>query len=392
MIIRRLLRYLRRFAVRTLARLAMVVRTPEPLALIYGAPDYEENSLVTAVRLRARFTGRIIVLCQDPDKTTEYLRIVADSLGTTSLGIECEPMRRLSVLWRYYGQAQLVFYTHGLFFSPRSLGKRVHVNLWHGTGPKLASNHNFPSVFDADALSSASAVWGKSTANSLRMSQPRVIAGNARSDLLVQAKETKTKLGWSETVVLWMPTYRESASVSIGTLREGQSFAQESAQELRAAAERHGIRLIIKPHPFDAAAMRELGLEVLTSEEIWDSGITVSQSIAAADAVISDYSSAWVDALVAETPVGLWCLDIERYGGDRGFNVPLMTEVARDLFIDNLDDFFARIAEHGAFRPQEQREVCARLKLHSGPQADHMLDQVRELAQREKRVELDFRE
>lgn len=392
MIAKRLVRYLRRFTVRNLARMSMLLHKPRRIALVYGAPDYEENSLVTALRLSQRYKGQIVLICQSPAKTAQYLSTVSKVIGGNPTAINYVAMNRWKVLWSYYGPAELVFYTHGMFFSPKSIGKRLHINLWHGTGPKLASNKNFKSAFDADALSSASPVWGVSTAKSLRMSNQRVISGNARADLLERSDQTRTKLGWNEKVVLWLPTYRRSTEVSIGTLAEGKTFVSEHAVELSKHAAAHNIRLIAKPHPFDAEQLTDLGIEVITNTEIWDKEITNSQLIAAADGAISDYSSAWVDALIADVPVALYCPDLAKYVADRGFNQPPMDQVAKDLFIDaaSMNEFFHAISQGQAFRAAAQTQLKETLKLSAGPRADQMLDQVRDLAQSLKNFKIDL--
>lgn len=392
MIAKRLVRYLRRFAVRNLARMSMLLHKPRRIALVYGAPDYEENSLVTALRLSQRYKGQIVLICQSPAKTAQYLSTVSKVIGGNPTAINYVAMNRWKVLWSYYGPAELVFYTHGMFFSPKSIGKRLHINLWHGTGPKLASNKNFKSAFDADALSSASPVWGVSTAKSLRMSNQRVISGNARADLLERSDQTRTKLGWNEKVVLWLPTYRRSTEVSIGTLAEGKTFVSEHAVELSKHAAAHNIRLIAKPHPFDAEQLTDLGIEVITNTEIWDKEITNSQLIAAADGAISDYSSAWVDALIADVPVALYCPDLAKYVADRGFNQPTMDQVAKDLFIDaaSMNEFFHAISQGQAFRAAAQTQLKETLKLSAGQRADQMLDQVRDLAQSLKNFKIDL--
>ena len=383
MIVKRLVRYLRRFAVRNLARMSMLLHKPQNIALVYGAPDYEENSLVTALRLSQRYQGQIVLVCHNPEKTQRYLSTVSEAIGGNPAAIDCVQMNRWKVLWSHYGPAQLVFYTHGMFFSPKSIGKRLHINLWHGTGPKLASNKNFKSAFDADALSSASPVWGESTAQSLRMSTKRVIAGNARADLLERSDQVRSRLGWEEKVVLWLPTYRRSTEVSIGTLAEGKTFVSKHAVQLSEHAAAHNIRLIAKPHPFDAEQLTDLGVEVITSAEIWDNEITNSQLIAAADGVISDYSSAWVDALIANVPVALYCPDLAQYVADRGFNQPTMDQVAKHIFIDStsMSEFFQAISAGQPFRADAQTQIKETLKLSPGPRADQMLDQVRDLAQ-----------
>jgi CDP-Glycerol:Poly(glycerophosphate) glycerophosphotransferase len=376
----RLRRRVRRATVARLARTAMRVRRPERLAVVYGAPDYEENSLVTALRLTELYPGRTILVCRDPVRTGRYLDIAAAVIGGDPAGVMLHPLRK----WRLLdtiGRAELLFYTHGLFASPPALGSRLHINLWHGTGPKSSANRNFPSRFQADALSSASPVWGAATARSLGTVEPvTVLPGNARADLLVQTSRARERLGWEadEAVVLWLPTYRRSTDVSVGTLREGVPLLKQGIKLLRESAARNGVRLIVKPHSFDAERLEALGAELLRTDDLWARGVTLGETLAASDAVISDYSSAWVDAMAAGVPVGLYCPDLDAYDHDRGFNPPPMWECAAGLFLQtpaDLDEFFGSVSSRG-FRPRYQKASADVLGLVPGPRSAAMLQQV----------------
>ncbi len=383
----RLRRLARRLVVKNLARGAMLGHRPTRLAVVYGAPDYEENSLVTALRLSERYPGETVLVCRDPVATRRYLELAAETVGGDPAAIRLQRLDKWQVL-RLVGRAELLFYTHGLFFSPRTFGRRLHVNLWHGTGPKSSANHNFASVFEADALSSASPVWGVDTARTLGSRAPvTVLPGNARSDLLVTSAQIRSRLGWGEPVVLWLPTYRRSSDVSIGTLNEGRPILDSGAGALIAAAQRHGVRLIVKPHPFDAEQLHGLGVELVTTAQLWDSGVALGQALASSAAVISDYSSAWVDAMAAGVPVGLYCPDLDQYDRDRGFNQPPMADIAAGLLLPtpaDLDELFAAVAAGAEFRPEAQRSCFESLQLTRGPRSAALLRAVGELG-RERR-------
>lgn len=385
--IARLRRLARRLVVKNLARGSMLRHRPTRLAVVYGAPDYEENSLVTALRLTDRYPGETVLVCVDPVATRRYLDLAAETVGGDPAAVRLQRLDKWQVL-RLVGRAELLFYTHGLFFSPRTFGRRLHINLWHGTGPKSSANHNFASVFEADALSSASPVWGVDTARTLGSREPvTVLPGNARSDLLVTSAEIRSRLGWDEPVVLWLPTYRRSTDVSIGTLNEGRPIVDQGAGALTAAAQRHGVRLIVKPHPFDAERLDGLGVELLTTAQLWDAGVALGQALASSAAVISDYSSAWVDAMAAGVPVALYCPDLDQYDRDRGFNQPPMADLAGGLLLPapaDLDELFAAVAAGAGFRPAAQRSCFEALQLTRGPRCDQLLSAVGELG-RERR-------
>jgi CDP-glycerol glycerophosphotransferase (TagB/SpsB family) len=91
------------------------------------------------------------------------------------------------------------------------------------------------------------------------------------------------------------------------------------------------IEVVVKPHPLDADLFERSGLRVITTEEIFDAGMSLYQFIGSSAAMISDYSSVWVEYLQLDRPLLLYCPDIDEYVAGRGLNEPYMTEVATDL-------------------------------------------------------------
>ena len=115
---------------RALARTAMRLVPPAPLALVAGLPDTEENSLVTALALARRFRGRIVLVAREPAAARAALARTARVLGVDHVDrVEVRAKRDPTTPWLFV-RATWVAYTHGLFDSPRPVGRRVHVNLW----------------------------------------------------------------------------------------------------------------------------------------------------------------------------------------------------------------------------------------------------------------------
>lgn len=389
----RTVRRLRRAVVRSLAWWSMALTRPRARALVYGAPDTEENSLVTAIRLDELYQGEVVLVCTDPARTAEHLELVRVALGRPPHRVRLMPLRKWTVL-RAYARAELVLYTHGLFFSPTPPGRRLHVNLWHGTGPKLSVNANFRSTFTASLLSTASPVWGRQTARALGMpDSTELVPGNARLDMLVQqpSRDVLGRLGWDPAApfVVWMPTYRRSADVSVGTVLEGVPLLRDahrpggaSVGSIARAAREHGVLLVLKPHPFDAEALAALELPVLTTDQVWAAGLSLYQLLSLSCGIISDYSSAWVDLLGSGRSVGLFCPDLEDYEAERGFNRPSMREVSRGMFLETDDDvseLFAAAAAGRVFRAQAQDRCRTVLGVRPpvGSRCCEMLDAVR---------------
>ena len=375
---------------RALARTAMRLVPPAPLALVAGLPDTEENSLVTALALARRFRGRIVLVAREPAAARAALARTARVLGVDHVDrVEVRAKRDPTTPWLFV-RATWVAYTHGLFDSPRPVGRRVHVNLWHGTGPKWNANANQSVRIGADVLAAAGPVWGAEVVRAL--CQPRgtvVVPGNPRQDVVVGARD-RTRLAAlgldpDRPLVLWLPTFRRSATAGRTGLSEGVPLTQDPlARRLARVAAEHGVQLVLKAHRHDDDDLGALGVRVLTEEEIAAAGTTLHELMGLADGVVSDYSSAWVDFLVTGRSVALLCPDLDRYEAERGLNRPGLREVAGELLLDEpgAHELFATVAGGEVFRATHLAEVRSRLGIgeRGGSRAAALLDALARLA------------
>lgn len=384
---------------RGLARLAMRLVPPAPLALVAGLPDAEENSLVTALALARRFRGRTVLVARDPELARELIGRTARQLGQESFAERVEvrakshPRTPLDLV-----RASWVFYTHGLFDSPRPAGRRLHVNLWHGTGPKWNANANQSVRIGADALAAFGPVWGAEVARALAMpSGSRLVTGNPRQDVMLAAdassRERLAALGLdpARPVVLWMPTFRRSASAGRVGLREGEPFGEildpVLAVLVSACAER-GVQLVLKTHRHDDDDYAALGVRALSTEEVLAAGLSLYELVGLADALVSDYSSVWVDFLATGRSVALRCPDLESYERERGLNRPGLRELASGIFLESEADVLELLEDLGqgrTFRAIALAQLCEALGVGpldpGGPsRADVMLEELAALA------------
>jgi hypothetical protein len=391
----RLVRRARRGAVRIMFSTLMAVLRPVRIAVVYGAPDFEENSLVTTARLTGAYTGRVVLLCADPEATRRYLTHVGARLGIDTSRVELVTKRQWANL-RLVASAELLFYTHGLFFSPRPRGRRLHVNLWHGTGPKSSALRQFASSYHPSAHSAASRPWGEATVRALRMLPGTpVIPGNARSDLLIAPTDRAAALRSlgldpDRPIVLWVPTYRRTDAISLRQVEEGISLLSVhggdlAPADLAAAADSAGVTLLLKPHPSDQDRLGALGLPVVTSDQLWAAGLSFGELMDLSAAVLSDYSSAWVDWLGLRRPLALFCPDLREYVAERGLNAPPLDEIGAELMIDSpagAAEFFGAIAAGQPFRGEALARLAEVLEVApaDGHRSEQLLVAVRDLA------------
>jgi len=312
----------------------MSVRQPSPEVLVAGFPDTEENAHVAALELVARYGVKVTMLAKDPAVARRHMEAVEDWMGHGGISQKVDIVRRERIRdARAIVRAQVVMYTHGLSASPAPRGRRLHVNLWHGTGAKRSANTAFTNAIGASAISANAAHWARQTADDLLMSNVTVLPGTLREALYSPEPSASalSKLGLEVPFVLWMPTYRTTTTESTRVLRDGTEFSDSSfgelVQMLANTAESRGVRLLVKAHPLDPFEWGSLGVTQVTNEWLADAGVPLYGLIGQASGMISDYSSAWVDFLRLDRPLLLCVPDLERYTATRGLKSPPFYEI-----------------------------------------------------------------
>jgi CDP-glycerol glycerophosphotransferase (TagB/SpsB family) len=184
-----------------------------------------------------------------------------------------------------------------------------------------------------------------------------------------------------------MPTYRATNGVSGGRWRDAPDLsdvalpgeAADAVTEVARLAEEAGVALVVKPHPLDAGRYGRSGLRVITTEEIFRSGMTLYQFIGASAAMISDYSSVWVEYLAVDRPLVLYCPDLRDYVRGRGFSDPPMTDVVPGLIVERAQDlrsFLQAVASREDWRPDARRAGCEALGLAATPDGERFTSAV----------------
>ncbi len=295
--------------------------------------------------LSAEQDGEVWVLVDDVDTARRYFEVVSGQPPGTNLRYLTR--RGPKAVWRFL-RGRHVFYTHGLFGSPVPRLGRVHVNLWHGHGPKatavLPGRRRPPSPY----LVANTAVWGGETARAQKVEPDRLILSrHPRQDAFGEPprRDLLARLGLDPAakLVLWMPTYRQARAVNgrsswsdVAAPSSSMNVIREAAGVLAAEAE-DGVEILAKFHPLDTSAGSETGIRSLAPDEHWAAGISTYQLLAMADALISDYSSVWVEYLELDRPLALYCPDLTDYESGRGFKTPPISQVAGGLVIHTLE-------------------------------------------------------
>lgn len=292
-------------------------------SLVHGWPDSEGNSLAMLHFLARNTPEPVVWLVSGPPSGPLVDRVVSELPG-----VRVRPQSSVRGFWAYL-RSDLVFFTHPLYAASAPRRGRLFVNLWHGDGPKdlgVAAAR----VPGSSVVVAGTRLWGRYKSGYFGVPESDVlVVGNPRNDLLGQPPpdDRLARLGLDPTrpIVIWMPTFREwsgSGSAWSDTRRLSEVFdLAELAALFRDLRARIGMQVIVKPHPADSERFGSAGLELVTDADLAAAGVGLYELLGRADALITDYSSVWVDYLVTGRPVAMLCPDLAAYEAGRGFNV-----------------------------------------------------------------------
>jgi CDP-glycerol glycerophosphotransferase len=316
-------------------------------AVVHGWPDWEGNAVQVLHGLVRRYPGRIHWLLDslDPAQALAGEGLSPDRV----LALPKTSLRALYALLR----AEVVFYTHGLATAVEPPPSRLIVNLWHGDGPKATED---VSRHKASVVVGSTTLWTRYKATIFGLPPERAaVVGNPRVERMLEPvpPQAMEALGLcrSKRLVLWLPTYRQGRDGS-GRDRVEGSLLTETVDGAIVVPD--GVRLVVKPHPMDTDDYSDLGATVVTDARLSAAGTNLYQLMGSADALVSDASSAWVDFLLLDRPLGFFLPDVDAYGQTRGYNVPRLAEVLPGPVLSTaaeLSDFLESVATGEAIVP-----------------------------------------
>lgn len=255
-------------------------------------------------------------------------------------------VRYLIRFMKQYAAAEYVFVCD-YFLPVASCRKRKEttvVQLWHSCGlmKKIAydTGEDIPkgyhgSMFDNYSYLTLSApVCVPVHVRALRMKPERILAtGVSRTDYYFDEEwneqcrqnfREKYPEAAGKKILLWAPTFRGNA---------GMPYL-EGLEDIRAAAKMLGETwyFIIKAHP-----------HVDAHERVSNCDIPTEELLAAADVLVTDYSSIMFDYLLYRKPIVLFAPDLKQYEEKRGFyidyrSVPYPVAETRDALVTAVEE------------------------------------------------------
>ena len=260
----------------------------------------------------------------------------------------------------YFFRAKYVFCTHGLysFFTLRQ-GYKI-INLWHGMPLKTIGCMDIQSggtnPTKADYLIATSPHFKEIMAKSFNdMPLDRVLlTGQPRNDMLFESTDFFKNRGIDiknySSVGMWLPTYKQSI---VGDVRvdgvynsNGISFlTMDELAELDKYLNKQNALLIVKLHPMDALQMVDFdefkNLMIIKPKEFKEQ---LYPLLGAANYLLTDYSSVWIDYCILKRPIGFVMNDVEEYRNSRGLTIDNLSEKLPGMIIDSYDKLLGFIS------------------------------------------------
>ena len=219
----------------------------------------------------------------------------------------------------YFLTSKYFFYSFGKYPIKPAPNQMV-VNLWHGMPLKKIGNleeglenvdYNFFtklvtfSYFFKPIMKAAF----KAEDNQI------LLVGNIRNDELFKKEKEKN--------IIWMPTYRNSNNYHDSQEALIFSLGEEDFSKIQQILSKHGYQLYIKLHPLEESRlkvqMNHSTIHLLTEEIISEQYGTLYTFLGTTSALITDYSSVFLDYYLLNRPVAFTINDYEEYKGKRGF-------------------------------------------------------------------------
>ena len=237
---------------------------------------------------------------------------------------------------RYYENiclAKYFFFTQASGFCRLKREGQIRVQLWHGCGPK-AEYYPVRQEYHYEYMPVTSDYYAESCMNDFGLRRDQMlITGLPKEDWLFHpVKDWKVMFSIpdKETVIFWLPTFRNIDSVlerfdtNIESGETGLPLinTKDELRELDDWLDKKNTVLIIKKHPLQKDNGVEMinlrNIVVIENKDLSHRRLHINQLLGQSDALISDYSSVAVDYLVINKPMGFILSDINTFNESRG--------------------------------------------------------------------------
>ena len=235
----------------------------------------------------------------------------------------------------YFLTSKYFFYSFGKYPIKPSK-KQMVVNLWHGMPLKKIGNleyglENIDYNFFTKLVSSSDLFTPIMKTAFNAKDEQMLLVGNIRNDELFEEKKDKN--------IIWMPTYRNSKNYHDAFIFSLDESEFEDINTILAEYEYH---LYIKLHPLEESQFKfknnYSNIHMLSEDIISQHYGTLYKFLGTTSALITDYSSVFLDYYLLDRPVAFTINDYEEYKEKRGFVFDDIKSLMAGPTISNLEE------------------------------------------------------
>lgn len=375
--------YREKYLEKSLENIIVFRSGPHASQYIHGM-DFADNARALfeyMLEKKINVSYELVWLVKDPkefDRFSEFENVSFLSFEWAREGTR----EQMDAYYRVLCLAKFFFFTDAYGFVRNCRIDQIRVQLWHGCGFKTRVNftrcerrYELMPVVSEVYKEIHKKIYG------LRDDQV-IVTGYPKEDWMFHpVKDSFVDLFDAPATpkyILWLPTFRETND-SLSNLSEHTNVGEtgllivdsrkklETLNNLLALKQ---VTLLIKLHPFQKRSVIDCSgfsnIIPIENEDLIKKDIPINRLMGKVDALISDYSSAAIDYLILDRPIGFVLEDLEKYGNSRGF----VFEPIRDYIpgteifsFENFLNFISEIAD-GVDSNKEKR-TRIRNKLHS---------------------------
>lgn len=276
-------------------------------------------------------------------------------------------------IWAFL-RSKYVFCDVGIYGIDRPVKDQIVINTWHGTSLKKIGYYLEPKKkrFRAKAtyVVGYSPFFKEVLSNAFGVSKDNVIvSGEPRNDFMFDnnikiLEQLNVERSDYDKIIIWMPTYRHN---TVTKAVEGANYDfgipllnKKNIDELNECCRDRNILLMIKWHGMqivDDIKNREFShIRFITSEDIQATGMPLYYLVACCDALITDYSSIYVNYLVLNRPICFAYDDMKQYIEKRGFMFEDVRSIMPGVHAESFDKIVEFISEFSRGRDEYQEE------------------------------------
>lgn len=338
--------------------------------LFQSDPDYSDNARAFSDYLIAYSDYKMIWSVEDPSRfmSSERVRFIEKDGGKSIIG-------KLKFIYETVS-SQFLISTHGAFLFANKRNQ-TFVCCWHGMPLKRIAawqnpdNKNY--LNNTAFILSTSKYYIPILAKCFGKKESEIAAtGYPRNDWLFQDSDVLERMGLElkqgHKLLMYLPTFRKTGQGGKESDSKKDPFknslldftSEKKLDELNDYFGKRNIVMVIKPHPFES---NQLGFHKLSNvlvvphQFFLDRDIQLNNVLHYTDALITDFSGAYVDFLNLDRPIGFVVADLEDYGTNRGFVFDTPTTYMPGMKIKDEKDFmdFCDMVSRGVDSYKEER-------------------------------------